>query len=116
MQSRILSRIDEVRAAEWNALDGAQAPFLRHEFLAALEHQACVGASSGWTPNHLVLHDRQGSLVAAMPMYRKLHSWGEFVFDFAWAQAHTRSGLSYYPKLIACVPFTPATGDRKSVV
>jgi predicted N-acyltransferase len=112
MQSRILSGIDQVQASDWNALDGAQAPFLRHEFLAALEHHACVGASSGWTPNHLVLQDAEGSLLAAMPLYRKLHSWGEFVFDFAWAQAHTRSGLSYYPKLIACVPFTPATGPR----
>lgn len=112
MQQRILSRIDEVRAADWNALDGADMPFLRHEFLAALEHHACVGAMSGWTPSHLTLHDAQGKLLAAMPLYRKLHSWGEFVFDFAWAQAHTRSGLSYYPKLIACVPFTPATGPR----
>jgi predicted N-acyltransferase len=109
---RILSCIDEVRASDWNALDGAQAPFLRHEFLAALEHHACVGATSGWIPSHLTLCDVQGKLLAAMPMYRKLHSWGEFVFDFAWAQAHTRSGLSYYPKLIAGVPFTPATGPR----
>jgi predicted N-acyltransferase len=109
---RILSRIDEVSAAQWNALEGAQAPFLRHEFLAALEHHQCVGASSGWIPSHLVLCDARGTLLAAMPMYRKLHSWGEFVFDFAWAQAHTRSGLSYYPKLIACVPFTPAAGPR----
>jgi predicted N-acyltransferase len=112
MQPRVLSRIDDVRAADWNALDGAQAPFLRHEFLAALEHQACVGVASGWTPSHLILQDAHGKLLAAMPMYRKLHSWGEFVFDFAWAQAHTRSGLSYYPKLIASVPFTPASGPR----
>ena len=112
IQPRLLSRIDDVRAADWNALVGAETPFLRHEFLAALEHHACVGATSGWTPSHLTLHDAQGRLLAAMPMYRKLHSWGEFVFDFSWAQAHTRSGLPYYPKLIACVPFTPATGPR----
>ncbi len=112
MQQQILSRIDEVRAPEWNALEGADAPFLRHEFLAALEHQECVSAASGWKPSHLTLRDSQGRLLAAMPLYRKLHSWGEFVFDFAWAQAHARSGLSYYPKLIGCVPFTPATGPR----
>ncbi|HEY4645405.1 MAG TPA: GNAT family N-acetyltransferase [Steroidobacteraceae bacterium] len=112
MQQRVLSSIDEVSAADWNALSGAQAPFLRHEFLAALEHQACVGATSGWTPSHLTLHDARGRLLAAMPLYRKLHSWGEFVFDFAWAQAYTRAGLAYYPKLVGGVPFTPATGPR----
>ncbi len=112
MQPRVLSRIDEVSAAEWNALSGAQAPFLRHEFLAALEHQNCVGTTSGWTPSHLTLRDATGRLVAAMPLYRKLHSWGEFVFDFSWAQAYTRAGLAYYPKLVAGVPFTPATGPR----
>ncbi len=112
MQPRVLSGIDEIRAADWNALRGADAPFLRHEFLAALEHNQCVGSTSGWTPSHLTLHDAQGALLAAMPMYRKLHSWGEFVFDFAWAQAHARSGLAYYPKLIGSVPFTPASGPR----
>jgi predicted N-acyltransferase len=112
MQQRVLSSIDEVSAAEWNALSGAQAPFLRHEFLAALEHQECVGAASGWTPSHLTLHDAAGRLLAAVPLYRKLHSWGEFVFDFAWAQAYARAGLAYYPKLVCGVPFTPATGPR----
>jgi len=112
MQQHVLSRIDEVSAAEWNALSGAQVPFLRHEFLAALEHQGCVGATSGWTPSHLTLHDTTGRLLAAMPLYRKLHSWGEFVFDFAWAQAYTRAGLTYYPKLVSGIPFTPATGPR----
>jgi predicted N-acyltransferase len=112
MQLRVLSSIDEVSAAEWNALSGAQAPFLRHEFLAALEHQNCVGAASGWMPSHLALSDSGGPLLAAMPLYRKLHSWGEFVFDFAWAQAYARAGLAYYPKLVSGVPFTPATGPR----
>jgi predicted N-acyltransferase len=91
---------------------GEDAFFLRHEFLAALEHQACVGSPSGWTPCHFVLTDLRGRLRAALPLYRKLHSWGEFVFDFAWAQAYARSGLQYYPKLVAAVPFTPASGPR----
>jgi hypothetical protein len=111
-RSRILSSIDEIPAAQWNALLDADALFVRHEFLAALEHQSCVGAQSGWTPCHLVLSDSRGELCAALPLYRKLHSWGEFVFDFAWAQAYARSGLQYYPKLVAAVPFTPASGPR----
>jgi predicted N-acyltransferase len=112
MKQRVLSSIDEVTAADWNALSGADSPFLRHEFLAALEHQRCTGVASGWTPSHLTLEDGAGHLVAAMPLYRKLHSWGEFVFDFAWAQAYARAGLAYYPKLVCSVPFTPATGPR----
>ena len=111
-RSRILASIDEVSPQEWNALLDEDAFFLRHEFLAALEHQACVGAPSGWTPCHFVLTDLRGRLRAALPLYRKQHSWGEFVFDFAWAQAYARSGLQYYPKLVAAVPFTPASGPR----
>lgn len=112
MRTRILASIDEVTAGEWNALVGAGAPFLRHEFLAALEHNRCVGADSGWSPCHLVLAEPSGALLAAMPLYRKLHSWGEFVFDFAWAQAYSRNGLEYYPKLVSAIPFTPASGPR----
>jgi predicted N-acyltransferase len=112
MRARILASIDEVKSADWNALASGAAPFLRHEFLAALEHQDCVGADSGWTPSHLALFDDAGALAGAIPLYRKLHSWGEFVFDFAWAQAYARYGLAYYPKLIAAVPFTPASGPR----
>lgn len=112
MRARILASIDEVGSAQWNALAGAGAPFLRHEFLAALERHDCVGTQSGWTPCHLVLDDERGALLGAMPLYRKLHSWGEFVFDFAWAQAYARHGLSYYPKLVAAIPFTPASGPR----
>jgi predicted N-acyltransferase len=111
-RSRSLASIDEVSPLEWNDLLGNDALLLRHEFLAALEHQACVGERSGWTPCHFVLTDLRGRLRAALPLYRKLHSWGEFVFDFAWAQAYARSGLEYYPKLVAAVPFTPATGPR----
>ncbi len=112
MRTRILASIDEVTAGEWNALADQAAPFLRHEFLAALEHNHCVGADSGWSPCHLVLADAAGVLQAAMPLYRKLHSWGEFVFDFAWAQAYARNGLDYYPKLVSAIPFTPASGPR----
>jgi predicted N-acyltransferase len=111
MQLRELSGMDEVPAAEWNALGGTDCPFLRHEFLAALEHTRCVGPGTGWTPAHLALFE-QGRLKAAVPAYCKEHSWGEFVFDFSWAQAYARHGLAYYPKLLAAVPFSPINSTR----
>ncbi len=107
-----ISSLDEVETAQWNALRGAEHPFLRHEFLAALERTGCVGADSGWIPAHIILREADGRLAGALPLYRKFHSWGEFVFDFAWAQAYARSGLEYYPKLLSAVPFTPASGPR----
>ena len=94
------------------ALDGTQCPFLRHEFLAALEHSGCARPATGWVPAHLVLEDTKGLLLAALPAYRKSHSWGEFVFDFGWAQAYSRHGLEYYPKLVCAVPFSPINGTR----
>jgi uncharacterized protein len=108
---RELSSIDALPAAQWNALAGAQCPFLRHEFLAALEHNGCVDTRNGWTPAHLALFE-EGKLVAAAPAYAKTHSWGEFVFDFSWAQAYERNGLAYYPKLICAVPFSPINAPR----
>ncbi len=103
MEVRELQQIDAIAAAQWNALSGTDCPFLRHEFLAALEHSGCVGGATGWTPAHLMLVD-EGRLVAAAPVYRKAHSWGEFVFDFGWAQAHERHGVRYYPKRVLAVP------------
>jgi uncharacterized protein len=111
MERRRLASIDELTAAQWNALDDSGSPFTSHEFLATLERSRCVGGSSGWQPAHLVFSEAD-RLVAAIPLYRKSHSWGEFVFDFGWAQAYQRHGLSYYPKLLAAIPFTPATGAR----
>ncbi len=103
--------IDEVERGEWNALDHGGVPFLRHEFLAALERSGAVSAASGWAPAHGTLR-RAGELVGALPLYEKSHSWGEFVFDFSWAEAYRRHGARYYPKLVAATPFTPATGPR----
>ncbi|MET0533135.1 MAG: GNAT family N-acetyltransferase [Steroidobacter sp.] len=111
MQPRIVTSIDHIPAAQWNALALAGNPFVRHEFLLALERNACVGAATGWIPNHLILEDGE-RLLAAMPLYRKSHSWGEFVFDWSWARAYEQAGLPYYPKLISMPPFTPATGPR----
>jgi hypothetical protein len=97
-------------ADAWNALAG-DSPFVQHAFLHALEATECVGAHIGWEPVHLALFhgDR---LEAAMPLYVKHHSWGEFVFDWAWADAYRRHGLAYYPKLVCCAPFSPVPGPR----
>lgn len=110
MRAAVYPVIDAVPANEWNALAG-DSPFLRHEFLAALEHTHCVGEGTGWYPAHVAVRDGK-TLVGAAPAYLKTHSYGEFVFDFAWAQAYSRSGLEYYPKLVVAVPFTPASGAR----
>jgi uncharacterized protein len=109
---QILDSIDAVSAAEWNRLAGTGYPFLRHELLAALERQGCLGETYGWLPRHLLLRDGTGTLMAAAPCYLKLNSYGELVFDWSWADAYRRAGLSYYPKLVVACPYTPATGPR----
>jgi uncharacterized protein len=103
--------IDGIAAAEWNALGAGSHPLVRHEFLAALEHTHCIGRGSGWEPRYLTLHDARG-LAAATATFVKSHSFGEFVFDFAWARGYERLGRRYYPKLTLATPFTPATGPR----
>jgi predicted N-acyltransferase len=100
----------ELDAVTWDALAGDY-PFLRHGFLAALEDTGCVRPATGWTPHHLRLGPPEQPLVLA-PLYEKSHSWGEFVFDFAWARAWESRGLDYYPKLLLAIPFTPASGPR----
>ncbi|HNP34575.1 MAG TPA: GNAT family N-acetyltransferase [Woeseiaceae bacterium] len=112
MRLSVLSNIAEIDASAWNGVAGTRYPFLSHEFLLAAEQSGSVSAAEGWQPRHLVLHDADGSLRAAMPLYEKTHSWGEFVFDWAWANAYSRAGLDYYPKLVSAVAFTPATSFR----
>jgi hypothetical protein len=111
LQTRVISRLADLPAADWNALGCGGIPFLRHEFLSALEQFGCLGEGVGWLPRHLTFW-QDNTLVAAMPMYEKLNSFGEFVFDWAWASAYQRAGLAYYPKLVVASPFTPATGPR----
>jgi len=133
LKTRTLESIAQIDARRWNALLGetssapgvpgtaivpgtasapGAAPFLRHEFLLALEESGCATARTGWAPRHLTLEDRDGALKAALPLYLKSHSRGEFVFDFSWANAYLQHGLRYYPKLVSAVPFTPVTGPR----
>lgn len=110
MRADAQSTVEAFDRTEWNALAG-HFPFLRHEFLTALERTHCVGPETGWYPAPVGLRDARG-LTAVAPCYFKTHSYGEFVFDFAWANAYTRSGLEYYPKMVVSAPFTPATGPR----
>lgn len=112
MQIRQLNHIDEVLPAEWDALIPSGYPFLRHAFLAALENSGSVTPDSGWIASHLVVAQPDGSLQAILPLYRKLHSYGEYVFDFQWAAAWERAGQQYYPKCLAAIPFSPVQGPR----
>jgi predicted N-acyltransferase len=111
MKARFIQAISDIPAEQWNALSGIDYPFLRHEFLLALEQSGCVSPSQGWQPHHLLIEDNQ-HLVAVMPLYVKQHSYGEFVFDHAWANAYYQNGLAYYPKLVNAIPFTPCSGPR----
>lgn len=110
--ARVLSSIAKIDAPGWNALAGSEQPFLRHEFLLAMEQSGCTSARNGWIPQHLLIETRDGAPAAALPLFRKLHSRGEFVFDFSWANAYSQHGIAYYPKLLSAVPFTPVRGPR----
>jgi len=112
---RFLESIADIDAASWNALTGCEQPFVRHEFLLALEASGCASPRTGWTARHIVLEDSDGRAIGAMPLYRKGHSRGEFVFDFSWANAYAQHGLKYYPKLLTAIPFTPVRGPRMLV-
>ena len=108
----ILDSLSDISSATWNALLPAGAgPFLRREFLSALEETGCVGGNTGWQVAHLLLQDHK-KIVGAMPLYLKQHSYGEFVFDWSWAQAYEQQGMQYFPKALCAIPFTPVQGSR----
>ena len=106
-----LPSISELDPSAWNGLTTSGNPFVKYEFLHALEQNGCVGGDSGWRPLHLAARE-DNRLLGALPLYLKSHSWGEFVFDFAWADAYRRCGRAYYPKVVTAVPYTPAGGPR----
>ena len=112
MHITIIGAIKETSPDEWNAIAGDDIPFLRFEFLSALESHNCVGERFGWIPQHITLRDNDNKLIGAIPLYLKDNSYGEFVFDWGWADAYHRSGIEYYPKLVSSIPYTPATGPR----
>ena len=111
---QVLDSPDQVNAADWNELLRLQSepsPFMRHEYLHALHASGSATPETGWTPRFITL-EQDGALVAACPLYLKTHSYGEYVFDQAWANAYAQHGLGYYPKALVAVPFTPVPGSR----
>ncbi len=110
MKLHVATSLAAVDPQAWNRLAGDD-PFLQHGFLHALHDTGCACPDTGWTPQYLLLH-ANGNLAGAMPLYLKTHSYGEYVFDWAWADSYQRHGLDYYPKLLGAVPFTPVVGRR----
>ena len=108
---RIVRKISEVDRGRWDGLAGTASPFLKWDWLDSLEQSGCVNEETGWMPHHVVVESGD-ALVAACPMYLKLHSMGEFIFDYEWAEAAHHAGIQYYPKMLVGVPFTPVTGHR----
>jgi len=108
---KIIRKISELSRDRWDSLTNGTTPFAKWDWLDSLEQSGCVSEESGWLPHHVVA-EQSGKLVAACPMYLKLHSMGEFVFDYEWAEAAHRAGIQYYPKMLVGIPFTPVTGHR----
>lgn len=112
--TRVLTSVQQLDAQNWNALLASQStptPFMRHEYLAAMEQSGSAAPETGWVSRVITIWDG-GELLAACPLYIKTHSYGEYVFDWAWARAYEQHGLPYYPKAVLAVPFTPAPGSR----
>ncbi len=110
---RFVDSVAEIGRDAWNALAGTRNPFMRYEFLHALERTGCVGAESGWLPRHLVVvRGKQQACSSIVPLYEKTNSWGEYVFDWSWANAYQQHGLAYYPKFVTASPYTPSVGLR----
>ncbi|ABE54940.1 protein of unknown function DUF482 [Shewanella denitrificans OS217] len=125
LQISLVNNISQIGSQAWHALFGSEHPFTRYEYLLALESSGACSAQTGWQPRHLIVIEKAAvtenphsaaaktdNILALMPLYEKHHSYGEYVFDWAWAEAYERHGLAYYPKLLCAVPFTPVTGTR----
>jgi len=110
-QLSICESIIDIPAEQWNALAGDINPFIQHDFLSALETGQCLDGY-GWKPKYFLIHDDNNELIGAMPAYEKDNSYGEFVFDWAWADAYQRAGINYYPKLVISIPYSPCQGPR----
>lgn len=110
MKVDVVRRIADVDATQWDACVAHDNPFVEHAFLALLEETKCTGRA--WQPRHLVLRSPAGEILGAMPAYLRSDSYGEYIFDWAWAQAAAKAGMHYYPKITSAVPFVPATGPR----
>ena len=110
-EPRVLTSFSSIDPRQWQALERSDNPFLDYAFLAGLEATGSIGPHAGWRPHHLALYDGD-DLLAFAPTYAKDNSHGEFVFDWAWADAYRRNGLAYYQKLLTGIPYTPVTGPR----
>lgn len=111
MEVKQIHGMTQVDCADWNRLAGDASPFLRHEFLLALEQSGSVSEQTGWSPAHLLVMEGE-EWVAVMPLYLKHHSWGEYVFDHQWARVYQQHGIDYYPKWLTAIPLTPCQGER----
>src|SRR5579862_3868280 len=109
---RVVDDLAAISAAAWDACAGSDNPFVSHAFLQALEESGSATRETGWLPQHVIIEDDTKRILGAVPMYLKSHSYGEYIFDHGWASSYDRAGGRYYPKLLAAVPFTPATGPR----
>ncbi len=114
MEIQQITAISEIDSESWNRLAGDSYPFMRHEFLLALEESGCVSRQAGWQPKHLLVFDNS-KLIAGMPLYLKTHSRGEYVFDHQWTYAYQQNGIRYFPKWLTAIPFTPCQGSRIAV-
>ena len=111
METRYQSKISTISSTDWNSVNGTDFPFTEHSFLSSLEESDCVGEATGWVPCHVTLWDEKRLLGSAC-LYEKNNSYGEYIFDWAWANAYKNNGINYYPKLVSAIPFTPATGRK----
>jgi len=109
---KLIESLEHIDAQSWNRLVPDNHPFMQHAFLYGLEKHRCAHKDTGWRSHFLIATDSNDELIAALPCYEKNHSYGEYIFDWAWANAYNHSGLDYYPKFSCAIPFTPATGPR----
>jgi predicted N-acyltransferase len=112
--SRFITSIHQIPALDWQGLFGDDYPFTLHAFLAALEDSQCTSEKTGWQVQHLLI-EHNNRVIAAMPCYIKTHSYGEYIFDWSWADAYHQHGIAYYPKILCAIPYTPATGSRLGI-
>ncbi|WP_394176031.1 GNAT family N-acetyltransferase [Thalassotalea litorea] len=115
LTARFYASINDISRAHWQSLFQGMSLFCQYDYLLSLENSHCVGGDTGWIVNHLIMFDND-TPVAGMPIYLKMHSYGEYMFDWNWAAAYQQQQISYYPKLLSAIPFTPVTGQRLAIV
>ena len=112
MKAELVSSLAEVGKSEWDSLNASEHPFTSYDFLNSLEISNSVSSKTGWNPQHIIVKNEKGNIIGVSPNYLKMHSYGEYIFDHAWANAFENAGGQYYPKVLSAIPFTPATGPR----